>query len=74
MVPLSLLKPGQSARVVELRSSDPVRLDRLGAYGLVPGSELRLEQCRPTLIFSVGETEIAIDNDVAGEILQVGLH
>ena len=68
MVPLNQLKPGQAARVVALRSGDPARLDRLSAYGLVPGSQVSLEQARPTFIFRIGETEIAIDAEVAGEI------
>ncbi len=68
-VSLDCLKPGQTAQVVELRSTDPARLDRLGGYGIVPGSLLRLEQLRPALIFRVGETEISIDREVASEII-----
>ncbi len=66
---LSDLKPGQSARVVELRSADPARLDRLGAYGLMPGSLVHLQQLQPTLVLRIGETEIAVDHEVGGEIL-----
>ncbi len=69
IVPLSLLKPGQSAEVVELKSHDPARLDRLSAFGLAPGSLVQMEQVRPALIFRVGETEISVDQDVASEIL-----
>jgi Fe2+ transport system protein FeoA len=69
VVPLHRLKPGQSARVVELRSTDPARLDRLSAFGLAPGSRVRIEQTHPALIFRVGETEISVDRDVAGEII-----
>jgi DtxR family Mn-dependent transcriptional regulator len=69
MIPLNELKPGQLARVLALRSGDPARLDRLSAFGLVPGSLVRVEQARPTLIFRVGETEVAVDHDVAAEIL-----
>ena len=68
-VPLHRLKPGQSARVVELRSTDPARLDRLSAFGLAPGSRVQIEQVGPALIFRVGETEISVDQDVASEII-----
>jgi Fe2+ transport system protein FeoA len=68
MVPLHTLKPGQEAQVVALRSADAARLDRLGAFGLVPGSTLRLEQLYPTLIIRVGETEVAFDAEVGREI------
>ena len=68
-VTLDRLRAGQSAEVVELRSADRARLERLGAYGLVPGSTVRVEQLRPAIIFRVGETEISIDRDVAREIV-----
>jgi len=68
-IPLPQLRSGQSACVIEVRSSDPARLDRLGAYGLVPGSLVRLTQRRPTFILRLGETEVAIDDAVAGQIM-----
>ena len=69
IVPLHRLKPGQVAQVVELRSADPARLDRLGAFGLAPGSRVCMEQVRPALIFRIDETEISVDRDVASEIM-----
>ncbi|HLF02123.1 MAG TPA: FeoA family protein [Anaerolineales bacterium] len=68
-VTLDRLRAGQWAEVVELRSTDPARLDRLGAYGLVPGSNVRVEQLHPAIIFRVGETEISVDRAVAREIV-----
>lgn len=69
IVPLHQLRPGQSARVVELTSTDPARLERLGAFGLVPGSWVRVEQVRPALVFRVDGTELSIDEAVAREIM-----
>jgi Fe2+ transport system protein FeoA len=69
IVPLHRVKPGQLAQVVELRSSDVARLDRLSAFGLVPGSIVRVQQVHPVLIFCVGETEISVDRDVASVIM-----
>ena len=71
MKPLSEMPVGGSARVAALRSADPARLERLAAYGLTPGSLVRVAQHTPTLIFQVGETEVAIDAQVAGEIMVV---
>ena len=68
-VPVSQLRPGESACVVELRSADAARLDRLGAYGLVPGSRVLMAQAQPAFILRIGETEIAVDHEVAGEII-----
>jgi Fe2+ transport system protein FeoA len=68
-VSIAALKPGQCARIVELRCVDLGRLDRLGAFGLVPGSLVRLRQSRPALIIEIGETVLSMDHAVAADIL-----
>jgi Fe2+ transport system protein FeoA len=68
-VPLHRLKSGQRAQVVELRSDNHARLARLGALGLMPGSWLVVLQRKPALVLRVGETEISLDDAVAGEII-----
>jgi DtxR family Mn-dependent transcriptional regulator len=68
-VPLHRVKPGQRAQVVELRSDNHARLARLGALGLMPGSWLVVLQCRPAVVLRVGETEISLDDAVAGEVM-----
>ncbi len=66
---LSDVRPGQTVRVVELRSSDPARLERLAAYGLAPGSLLTVEQLSPALILRVDGTVLSVDRAVAEEIV-----
>jgi DtxR family Mn-dependent transcriptional regulator len=68
-VSLDRIRPGQFAEVVKLQSVDPARVDRLGAYGVVPGSIVQVQQLHPALIFRIGETEVSIDHTVASEIL-----
>jgi Fe2+ transport system protein FeoA len=70
--PMTLLKdlqPGESATVARLGSKDPARLWKLSSFGLVPGSQIRLQQSSPAYVVWVGETQISLDEDVAGEIL-----
>jgi DtxR family Mn-dependent transcriptional regulator len=43
-------------------------MDRLAALGVVPGSELRLHQRAPAFVIEVGETTIALDPEIAGEV------
>jgi ferrous iron transport protein A len=71
MMPLHALKPGQVGKVVQLRSTDTARLHKLSLFGVVPGSQVRLAQTQPVVIFSVDETEISIDLEVAAEIIVV---
>ncbi len=68
-VPLHRLKSGQRAQVVELRSDNHARLARLGALGLMPGSWLVVLQCKPAVVLRIGETEVSLDDTVAGEIM-----
>ena len=68
-VPLHRLKSGQRAQVIELKSENPARLARLGALGLMPGSWIVVLQKKPALVLRVSETEISLDDAVAGEIL-----
>lgn len=68
-VPLHRLKSGQRAQVIELKSENPARLARLGALGLMPGSWIVVLQRKPALVLRVSETEISLDDAVAGEIM-----
>jgi DtxR family transcriptional regulator, Mn-dependent transcriptional regulator len=68
-VPLPRLQSGQRAQVIELRTDNHTRLARLGALGLMPGSWIVVLQKKPALVLRVGETEISLDEAVAGEIL-----
>jgi Fe2+ transport system protein FeoA len=44
------------------------RLARLSAFGLVPGSDVELLQRRPAAVLRVGETELALGDDVLERI------
>ena len=43
-------------------------MDRLAAFGVVPGSEIRLRQKAPSYVLELGETTIALDPEIASEI------
>jgi DtxR family Mn-dependent transcriptional regulator len=66
--PLSQLPVGRSARIVYVVARDPARLVRLSDLGLVPGVSVRLLQKRPATVLALGETTLALDRDIAGEI------
>jgi DtxR family Mn-dependent transcriptional regulator len=65
---LTELPPRVEARVAFIGRGAPARLDRLAAFGLGPGSILRLRQKKPAFVIELGETEIATDEAVAREI------
>lgn len=68
VVPLSDLDLGKSARIVFMTPTFHKRVDRLGSYGVVPGSVIRLRQKRPSFVIELEGTNLALDGDVAREI------
>ena len=69
MCPLTDLQVGQQAEVVEIETRREGRLVRLSTYGLVPGSQVTLRQRNFAYVVMVGETEVALDGEVAKEIM-----
>ena len=64
-VSVDQLRSGQTASVLSL-SGDR---NRLAVFGLVPGTEIKLLQRRPACVVQVGETELALDREIARRIL-----
>ncbi len=65
---LSRLGVGKSARVAFLTPSFHKRFDRLAAFGINPGVVLNLHQRTPAFLVRLGETELALDPEIADEI------
>jgi DtxR family Mn-dependent transcriptional regulator len=59
---------GATGRIVFIAPKFHDRMDRLAALGVVPGSEIRLHQRAPSYVVEIGETTIALDPEIAGEI------
>lgn len=63
------LPSGARAEILCLGDSRSSRPDRLAAFGVVPGARITLLQRRPTCVIRIGETELALDREIAEEIL-----
>lgn len=59
---------GATGRIVFIAPKFHDRMDRLAALGVIPGSEIRLHQRSPSYVIEIGETTIALDAEIAGEI------
>ncbi|MBI5189642.1 MAG: metal-dependent transcriptional regulator [Nitrospirae bacterium] len=68
VMPLTDLDPGKTARIVFIAPRDHGRMDRLSTLGIVPGTEILLHQKRPAFVIRSGETELALDIEIASEI------
>ena len=68
LVPLAHVPEGMEAEVSALEGMPPRRLARLSAFGLVPGSRVRVLQRRPAPVIRVGETELALGEEILAQI------
>lgn len=63
------LQGGDRAEVIALGGESPHRRNSLAVFGLVPGSELRVLQRYPSFVVRIGETVLALEDDVARDIV-----
>jgi len=68
VVPLTELKPNDEGEIAYIQTEDNKKMQKLMAMGVLPGNRIRLLQCFPSYIFSVGFSEFAIDTNMAREI------
>jgi len=59
---------GATASVVFIAPKSVQRLNRLAAFGVVPGSEVRLVKRRPSLVLACGQTSLALEDEIGAEI------
>lgn len=68
VIPLSDITPGDTSKIIFLVPRHHRRLHQLTDLGIIPGAEIVLHQKKPTFVIRVGETDVAIDNEIARHI------
>ena len=66
---VSALRLGEKARVECLGQRNGSRYGTLSAFGIVAGAEVTLVQRQPACVVRIGETELALDPEIAEELL-----
>jgi DtxR family transcriptional regulator, Mn-dependent transcriptional regulator len=66
--PLDRLPAGTEGRIVYIIPRERERLARLTSLGIVPGARVRVQQKVPAFVLAIGETTLAVDPAIAGEI------
>ena len=69
---LSEFSAGESGTVAYVYTTSPGRLDRLASFGLVPGTAIRVHQTWPSVVVTLGETELAFDQETSRDIFVRG--
>ena len=72
--PLSAIKAGKMVKVVYITTKSHASLDRLSGIGVIPGLELTIHQKFPSMILQYGETQLALDNDIAKNVFVRIIH
>ncbi|HER43254.1 MAG TPA: DtxR family transcriptional regulator [Candidatus Eisenbacteria bacterium] len=71
VVRLSELGAGESGRITYISTADHHRLDRLSALGVFPGRLVRVHQSEPLFVIFLGETQLALEKEIVGEIFVI---
>jgi DtxR family Mn-dependent transcriptional regulator len=62
------LPVGATASIAYIAPKTLSRIDRLAAFGIVPGSEIRLIARNPSCVVACGASSIALDDEIGREI------
>ncbi len=65
---VSDLKKGQKGKIVYVLTKKDKNLQKLMAMGVLPGQSLEVIQTSPSYVFQVGQTQVAVDKEIAGSI------
>lgn len=68
VVSLTEIKVGETAEIAYLATDDSKKMQKLMSMGVLPGNQIRLNRNFPSYIFSVGNSEFAVDEMLAREI------
>ena len=66
--PLSQLVQGQKGKVAYVHAPESNKLQKLMAMGILPGAPISLIQSFPSFVCQVGQTQFAVDNEIADAI------
>ena len=67
-IPLVNCHSGDSGEVSHIKTEDARKLRKIMNLGLIPGSNICLIQKFPNYVFQLGNTQLAVDKELAGEI------
>ncbi len=68
IAPLSTMKKDERGTIAYLSSRQPETVQKLMALGALPGATVHVIQLFPSVVFQVGQTQVAVDSALAGDI------
>ena len=68
IMPLSELRKGQRGQIAYIHTNDRKMLKKIMAMGALPGLSITLAQRFPSYVFQIGQSQFAVDKNVADQI------
>jgi len=68
IAPLTKMRKGEGGHIVYILTENHPKLQKLLAMGVLPGQRIEVIQTRPSYVFQIGQTQVAIDQGIAGNI------
>jgi DtxR family Mn-dependent transcriptional regulator len=68
IAPLRELEEGEGGQIAYIQLSNPQRLQKLMAMGVLPGIPIRLLRRSPSFVFEAGFSQFAVDEEIAADI------
>jgi len=65
---LADLNPGQKGKIAYVQSRQSQEIQKLMAIGILPGTPIHLIRRFPSYVFEIGNTQYAVDRNIANEI------
>jgi DtxR family Mn-dependent transcriptional regulator len=74
IVPLAEMRPGERGAIAYLSTTRQETMQKLMALGALPGAPVSVIQTFPSIVFQVGQTQIALDKPLAQDIYVRRIH
>ena len=71
IVSLDRLRVGEPAKISYINTLSNTRMHKLGHFGIIPGAEVKVHQRVPAFVLQCGNTQVAMEEDVAREIFVI---
>lgn len=68
IAPLTKMRKGEGGHIVYILTENHPKLQKLLAMGVLPGQRIEIIQTRPSYVFQIGQTQVAVDGEIAGNI------
>lgn len=71
VAPLCHMQSGQEGKIAYIHATRKDQLQKLMTMGITPGMKIRVIQRFPSHVFQIGNSQIAVDEEIASEIFIV---